>query len=64
MSKLSLISVAVLFVCTLCLEDIPQLPVYVGRSYDLLKGNPLSDRVDPGFYHSIFEFTYNNQEKT
>jgi len=45
-------------------DDTPKLPIYVGRSYDLLTGNPLSDQVDPGFMHSIFEFTYNNKETT
>ena len=46
------------------LEDIPKLPLYVGRSYNLLEGNPLSDRVDPGFEHSIFQFSYNDGERT
>ena len=64
MSKHSLIILTFLVVCALCLADLPKLPIYVGRSYDLLEGNPLSDRVDPGFEHSIFEFTYLDQEKT
>lgn len=41
-----------------------KLPLYVGRSYDLLSGNPLSDQVDPGFQHSIFEFSYNDKDTT
>lgn len=41
-----------------------KLPLYVGRSYDLLSGNPLSDQVDPGFEHSIFEFSYNDRDTT
>ena len=45
-------------------QDIPKLPLYVGRSYDLLQGNPLSDKVDPGFQHSIFNFSYNSAQKT
>ena len=32
--------------------------MYVGRSYNLLMGNPLSNEVDPGFMDSIFDFTY------
>lgn len=36
-----------------------KMPVYVGLSYDLLFGNPLSDHVDPGFQHPIFRWTYN-----
>lgn len=36
----------------------------MGRSYDLLSGNPLSDQVDPGFEHSIFEFSYNDRDTT
>lgn len=30
----------------------------------MLLGNPLSNMVDPGFQHSIFVFTYKNNEKT
>jgi hypothetical protein len=45
-------------------KDPQKLPLYVGRSYDLLSGNPLSDQVDPGFEHSIFEFSYNNKDTT
>jgi hypothetical protein len=45
-------------------SDIPKLPLYIGRSYDLLSGNLLSDSVDPGFQHSIFSFSYNNKETT
>ncbi len=46
-----------LIIALLILEaygETPRLPLYVGRSYDLLSGNPLSDQVDPGFDHSIF----------
>lgn len=39
-------------------QNITRLPVFVGRGYDLLRGNPLSDTVDPGFTHSIFDNTY------
>ena len=31
------------------LDDLPKLPLYVGRGYDVLEGNPLSNKVDPGF---------------
>lgn len=44
--------------------DPPKLPLYAGRSYDLLTGNPLSNQVDPGFMHSIFDFTYNKKVTT
>ena len=54
----------ILLCAALSLEETPKLPIYVGRSYDLLLGNPLSDRVDPGFQHSIFDFTYNSKETT
>jgi hypothetical protein len=55
------------FVCSLLLlipysiSDAPKLPLYVGRSYDLMSANPLSDHVDPGFTHAIFDFTYKNK---
>lgn len=59
-----------LFVCSLLLlitcsiSDAPKLPLYVGRSYDLMSANPLSDHVDPGFTHSLFDFTYKNKVLT
>lgn len=38
---------------------IPRLPLYIGKGYDILVGNPLSEEgVDPGFQHEIFEFAY------
>ncbi len=31
---------------------LPKLPLYIGKGYDILKGNPLSSEgVDPGFAH-------------
>lgn len=38
--------------------------MYFGSSYDLLKGNPLTNQTDPGFMHAIFDFTYNHKETT
>jgi hypothetical protein len=30
----------------------PKLPLYIGKGYNVLKGNPLSSEgVDPGFQH-------------
>ena len=40
------------------------MPLYMGRSYNLLEGNPLTDHVDPGFMHDLFEWTYNKKETT
>lgn len=57
----------ILFVFALVLQascQTQKLPLYVGRSYNLLTGNPLSNQVDPGFQHSIFEFSYNNKDTT
>lgn len=46
---------------TQTLEDPPKMPIFVGRAYDLLKGNPLNNEIDPGFLNPIFSFTYNNR---
>ena len=35
-----------------------KLPSYLGKGYDLLKGNPFTDKVDEGFRASIFDFSY------
>ena len=61
-SKILLCFLALTLLQVTC--DPPKLPLYVGRSYDLLTGNPLSDQVDPGFQHSIFEFSYNDKDTT
>ncbi len=45
-------------------SDPPKLPLYVGRGYNLLVGNPLSNQIDPGFEHAIFDFTYNKKTLT
>jgi hypothetical protein len=29
--------------------DTPRIPAYLGRGYDIVAGNPLSNRIDPGF---------------
>ena len=46
------------------LDDLPKLPLYVGRGYDVLEGNPLSSKVDPGFEQGIFVFKYNQKKVT
>ena len=56
---------AILFLLTLislCLGQKPKLPMYVGVSYNILYGNPMTDHIDPGFQHQIFDFTYDKQE--
>jgi hypothetical protein len=45
--------------------NVPRLPLYIGKGYDILVGNPLSEEgVDPGFQHEIFEFAYTKNETT
>jgi hypothetical protein len=44
--------------------DPRKLPLYVGRGYDLLEGNPLSNKVDPGFSQGIFAFNYDKKKTT
>ena len=40
-------------------STLPKLPLFIGKGYNILLGNPLSgEGVDPGFQHVIFEFTY------
>lgn len=43
----------------------PRLPMFLGKGYNILKGNPLSaEGVDPGFQHEIFIFSYFKNETT
>lgn len=38
---------------------LPLVPLYVGRGYYVLYGNPKSGKkIDPGFLEQAFEFTY------
>lgn len=62
--KALLILVSIALVFTIEIGDPPKLPMFVGRSYDLLKGNPLSNEIDPGFLSPVFAYTYNNGETT
>ena len=39
-------------------SNVPRIPLYAGVSYDLLKGNPLANTIDPGFGYQVFEHTY------
>ena len=59
--KISLIFICVRLALTQTLEDPPKIPIFVGRAYDLLKGNPQNNEIDPGFLNPIFAFTYNNR---
>lgn len=43
----------------------PRIPLYIGKGYDILLGNPLSSEdVDPGFRHEVFDFTFSKGETT
>lgn len=51
-------------VLSLAVAAPPVISHYAGTGYNLLKGNPLTDSVDPGFTTQIFNFTYHNQNTT
>jgi hypothetical protein len=42
----------------------PKLPVYLGIGYNLLKGNPLDNRVDEGFANPIYKVAYTQNQTT
>lgn len=38
--------------CFTAQVTLPKLPLFIGKGYDILEGNPLSSEgVDPGFQH-------------
>ena len=41
-----------------------RIPSYLGKGYHLIKGNPLSDKIDTGFRTEIFEFTFSKNLTT
>ena len=45
-------------------NDPTRLPLYIGRGYDVLEGNPLSSKVDPGFAQGIFVLKYTEGKTT
>ena len=45
-------------------NDPTRLPLYIGRGYDVLEGNPLSSKVDPGFEQGIFVLKYTEGKTT
>lgn len=42
----------------------PKLPLYVGKGYDLLLGNPISSLGEKGFKNFIYELDYKDNVKT
>jgi|688.fasta_scaffold453656_1 hypothetical protein len=45
-------------------SNIPRIPSYLGRGYDIVLGNPLSSGVDPGFRYDVISFDYSGCNKT
>lgn len=45
-------------------SNIPKLPLFIGRGYNILTGNPLNEGVDPGYQHEIFKFSYKKNSTT
>lgn len=41
--KIALLSFCIVLVLAQSVEDPPKMPIFVGRAYDLLKGNPLNN---------------------
>lgn len=43
----------------------PKIPLYIGKGYNILLGNPLStEGIDPGYQNQIFDFTYYQNQTT
>ncbi len=65
MNRLICLALSLAFIwCHNLKEELPKLPVFIGRSYNILEGNPLVDQMDPGFKYPIFQFTYQEQQTT
>lgn len=45
-------------------SNLPKLPLYIGEGYNIYQGNPMTDKIDPGFTMPIFAFTFDKGEKT
>lgn len=42
----------------------PILPLFIGRGYDLLRGNPSADSIDPGFRSEVMKYTFDEGKTT
>lgn len=45
-----------------CSDDLQRLPSYLGRGYDILQGNPLSNSIDPGFKYEVIALDYTTKK--
>lgn len=45
-------------------SGLPEIPNYVGKSYNLAKGNPMAKSIDTGFLADVFQITYNEGRTT
>lgn len=72
MKKHSVILVILLLVAPLhvwaqdCLNlpNIPKIPNYLGKGYDIVFGNPTDVTVDPGFKYDVIVFDYKDKVTT
>ena len=59
-----LISLTTVLAASYAVSNPPELPIYVGQSYNLIGGNPLSSTIDPGFNQLIFNEVYSQNKTT
>ena len=62
----TLSKIATLALCLLVLRissqpcsNLPKIPSYLGKGYDIVFGNPSTNTVDPGFRYEVVVFDYN-----
>ncbi len=41
-------------------QQTPRLPIYLGRGYNIVLGNPVSSSLDNGFEFSVYSFAFRN----
>jgi hypothetical protein len=56
--------ISILLVKSIECQNKNKLAAYVGIGYDVVVGNPISDRIDPGFRVPIFNLTYTQDQYT
>lgn len=62
--KIAILAFALLLALGAIADKGDKIPQFVGNGYDLIRGNPSADKIDPGFRAQIFDLTYDEGKLT
>jgi len=60
--KFGIVLALILFVSIPSVSSVPMNNIgYLAKGYNIFKGNPLADGIDPGFIRSLFDLKYDGR---